>query len=172
MAGLQRIDLSLTFRSMQAFPGELRRLIASLPAGLLDWRPTSWDGIPSEMLTVRQQACHVRDIEIDGYALRLARVLHENDPLLESIDGYELVAARDYDRTEIAAALDAFERGRMRVMSMLQATDPALYNRRGRFEGYGPVTFQGLIHFLASHDQQHLAGIQWLAGRYASAGLN
>jgi len=162
-------DLSLTFQSMRAFPAELRRLIASLPEGLLDWRPESWDGIPSEMLTVRQQACHVRDIEIDGYALRFARVLHETDPLLESIDGYELVAARDYDGTSIGAALDAFDQGRSRVMSLLENTDPALYDRRGRFEGYGPVTFNGLIHFLASHDQQHLSGIQWLAGRYASA---
>lgn len=168
MADLKQTDLSLTFRSMRAFPAELRRLIASLPEGLLDWRPDSWDGIPSEMLTVRQQACHVRDIEIDGYALRFARVLHENDPLLESIDGYELVAARDYDGTEIGAALDAFDRGRTRVMALLEGTDPSLYGRRGRFEGYGPVTFRGLVHFLASHDQQHLAGIQWLAGRYAS----
>lgn len=161
-------DLSLTFQSMRAFPAELRRLIGSLPEGLLDWRPESWDGIPSEMLTVRQQACHVRDIEIDGYALRFARVLHETDPLLESIDGYELVAARDYDGTAIDAALDAFDQGRSRVMTLLENTDPALYDRRGRFEGYGLVTFKGFVHFLASHDQQHLSGIQWLAGRYAS----
>jgi hypothetical protein len=33
------------------------------------------------------------------------------------------------------------------------------------FEGYGPLTMRSLIHYLCSHDQQHLAGLQWLAGK-------
>ena len=28
------------------------------------------------------------------------------------------------------------------------------------FEGYGPVTLAALVHYLCSHDQQHLAGLQ------------
>jgi len=40
--------------------------------------------------------------------------------------------------------------------------------RRAVFEGYGWVTVRGLIHYLCSHDQQHLAGLQWLLGKMES----
>jgi hypothetical protein len=33
------------------------------------------------------------------------------------------------------------------------------------FEGYGRVTLRGLVHYLCSHDQQHLSGLQWLLGK-------
>jgi hypothetical protein len=36
------------------------------------------------------------------------------------------------------------------------------------FEGYGETTLRGLVHYLCSHDQQHLAGMQWLLGRIAA----
>lgn len=161
--------LETTFQAMHAFPGQFRAMIAALPQPLLDWKPASWDGIPSEMLTVRQQACHVRDIEVDGYALRFRRLLNESDPVLASIETYDLIAAKDYGRTEIADALDAFEAARSQLMPLLEGLDDAALARAGTFEGYGPVSVKGLIHYLCSHDQQHLAGVQWLAGQYASA---
>lgn len=150
--------------SLRSFPAALRDLLSGIPADAFDWRPASWDGIPSEMLTIRQQICHMRDIEADGYTQRFQRLLTENDPLLESIDGYALVESRQYDRTEIASALDAFEAAREKTMQLLDRIDGDRLKRRGTFEGYGPVTVRGLIHFLCSHDQQHLAGIQWLLG--------
>jgi hypothetical protein len=150
--------------SLRSFPAALRDLLSGIPTDALDWQPASWDGIPSEMLTIRQQICHMRDIEADGYTQRFQRLLTENDPLLESIDGYALVESRQYDRTEIASALDAFEAAREKTMQLLDRIDGDRLKRRGTFEGYGPVTVRGLIHFLCSHDQQHLAGIQWLLG--------
>jgi hypothetical protein len=38
-----------------------------------------------------------------------------------------------------------------------------------KFAEYGRLTLRALIHYLRSHDQQHLAGIQFLAGKIASA---
>jgi hypothetical protein len=32
-------------------------------------------------------------------------------------------------------------------------------------QGYGGVTVRGLVHYLCSHDQQHLAGLSWLLGK-------
>jgi hypothetical protein len=155
--------------SLRSFPSALRDLMSGIPAPALDWRPASWEGIPSEMLTIRQQICHMRDIEADGYTQRFQRLLSENDPVLESIDGYALVEAREYDRTEIGRALDAFEAAREKTMAILDRVKPQDLTRRGTFEGYGPVTVRGLIHFLCSHDQQHLAGIQWLLGMKEAA---
>ena len=38
-----------------------------------------------------------------------------------------------------------------------------------RYVGEPAPTLRALVHYLRSHDQQHLAGIQWLAGKIASA---
>ncbi|MBI2257184.1 MAG: DinB family protein [Proteobacteria bacterium] len=155
--------------SLRSFPSALRDLLSGIPAAALDWRPASWEGIPSEMLTIRQQICHMRDIEADGYTQRFQRLLSESQPVLESIDGYALVEARQYDRTDLTTALDAFEAAREKTMAILDHVGPQGLARRGTFEGYGPVTVRGLIHFLCSHDQQHLAGIQWLLGMREAA---
>ena len=52
---------------------------------------------------------------------------------------------------------------------MLAEITPEQLRRRARFEGYGPLTFKSLIHYLCSHDQQHLAGLQWVLGQYDAA---
>jgi hypothetical protein len=48
---------------------------------------------------------------------------------------------------------------------LLRSLDAASFERTAEFEGYGPVTLRGLVHFLCSHDQQHLSGLQWLLGK-------
>ncbi len=158
-----------SIESLRAFPQTLYALVATVPGETLDWRPKSWEGIPSEELTVRQQLCHLRDIEADGYIVRFKRVLAEQNPTLASIDTYALIEPRNYDRTEIAQALDAFAAAREQTMQILDGLEPKHFARRGVFEGYGDVTLAGLIHYLCSHDQQHVAGIQWLLGQQAAA---
>jgi DinB superfamily len=153
-------------QALRTFPDTLSALVDTIPAPALDWRPPSWDGIPSEELTVRQQLCHLRDIEADGYVVRFTRILKETDPLLESIDTYALVEARSYDDTNIRDAVASFATARRQTMRLLDEATSADLARRGRFEGYGEVTVASLIHYLCSHDQQHLAGIQWLLGQF------
>jgi hypothetical protein len=158
-----------SIESLRTLPETLRAFVATVPDDALDWRPSNWEGIPSEELTIRQQLCHLRDIEADGYLIRFQRVLAEQNPVLVSIDTYALVEPRNYDRTATAAAIDAFATARKKTLEILAAATPDDFARRGTFEGYGVVTFAGLIHYLASHDQQHLAGIQWLLGQHAAA---
>jgi hypothetical protein len=154
--------------ALRTFPETLRAFIATVPAQALDWRPKTWEGIPSEELTIRQQLCHLRDIEADGYIVRIKRVLAEQNPALASIDTYALIEPRRYDQTDIERALDAFTAARAKTMQILDGIEPGAFDRKGTFEGYGDVTLAGLIHYLCSHDQQHLAGIQWLLGQHAA----
>jgi hypothetical protein len=154
---------------LRAFPPTLVEFVRVIPEHALDWRPPSWAGIPSEELTIRQQLCHLRDIEADGYFVRFTRVLNEPNPLLESIDTYALIEPRRYDATPPFEALAAFEEARAGTLRILAGLSASQFARRGRFEGYGDVTLSGLIHYLVSHDQQHLSGIQWLLGRRAAA---
>lgn len=161
-------ELSFLLALLSDFPAALKSHLGAAPAGALDFVPASWEGAPSESLTIRQQVCHLRDIEIDGYAVRFHRVLTEESPLLPSIDTYELVASGNYDRSDVLSAFNEFSKARLETVAMLADASDADLRRAGEFAGYGPVTLKGLIHFLVSHDQQHLAGIQWLLGKHAS----
>jgi len=154
-----------TLQALAAFPDHLEAFYAAIPSDYAHWTPPSWDGIPSELLTPIEQLCHVRDIEIDGYQARIERALTESNPLLPSIDTYQLAVDRDYKSTDAAAALSAFRTARADTVRRIAALDDDDLARTAEFEGYGRVTVRGLIHYLCSHDQQHLAGLQWLLGK-------
>nr|WP_228530626.1 MULTISPECIES: DinB family protein [Myxococcaceae] len=155
---------------MQQFPSQLRQLFDEVPREHWHWTPASWEGIPSEALDPVGQLCHVRDIEQLGYHVRFRRLLEEREPVLASLDTEALAVQQRYAEADPAQALTAFARAREHTMALLQGLSTAQLQRRGSFDGYGEVTVQSLIHFLSSHDQQHLAGMQWLLGRIASLG--
>ena len=153
---------------LSAMPDELERAMRLVPADRLRWKPESWGGSPGETFAALEHACHVRDIERDGYQVRIGRMLEEQNPSLVSIDGDELAKERRYDAADLQEALASFRSARAETVARLRALDDAQLERAGFFAEYGPLTLRALIHYLRSHDQQHLAGIQWLAGKIAS----
>ncbi|MBO9688486.1 MAG: DinB family protein [Mitsuaria chitosanitabida] len=161
----------VTLEALAAFPRLLAAHFALFPVDARHWAPASWDGVPSEPLTAIEQLCHVRDIEIDGYQRRIRRTLTEEDPLLVSLDTDQLARDRRYGEDDPARALAAFAAARRETLAMLATVTPAQLQRRARFEGYGPLTFKALVHYLCSHDQQHLAGLQWVLGQHDAAAI-
>ncbi|MGQ0711298.1 MAG: DinB family protein [Rhodoferax sp.] len=155
----------ITLAALRSFPGQLEAHYAAFAPEFRHWAPPSWEGIPSEALTAIEQVCHVRDIETDGYHVRLERTLTEPHPVLASIDTYALARQRAYGQSDAAAALAAFRAARMRTLALLEGLTPAQWARTAVFEGYGAVCVRSLAHYLCSHDQQHLAGLQWLLGQ-------
>ena len=162
---------AVTLHALAAFPAQLAAHFALFPVEARHWAPSSWDGVPSEPLTAIEQVCHVRDIEIEGYQQRIRRTLGEDDPLLPSLDTEALARERRYGEDDAAAALAAFAAAREETLAVLATITPEQLQRRARFEGYGPLTCKSLIHYLCSHDQQHLAGLQWVLGQYDAAQL-
>ena len=161
-----------TFQALAAFPQRLEAHYAAVPTGFEHWAPASWEGVPSERFTAIEQVLHVRDIETVGYHVRFHRTLHEDDALLADIDSYALARERGYaDATDARTALADFRAARARTMELLSSLQPADFARTAVFDGYGPVTVRGLMHYLCSHDQQHLAGLQWLLGQIEAARL-
>ncbi|WP_394828707.1 DinB family protein [Pendulispora albinea] len=156
--------LPATLSALSSFPDTLERFFDEVPERFLNWAPPSWEGVPSESLTVLEQVCHVRDIEIDGYQVRLRRMLTEPNPVLVSLDGYELAASRHYTTANPDEALASFRVARLQTVAAIAELSEAQWSRRGSFEGH-ELTVKGLVHLLCSHDQQHLAGIQWLLAR-------
>jgi hypothetical protein len=154
-----------TLSALAAFPSQLEAHYTAIPTAFRHWAPPSWEGVPSEAFTAIEQLCHVRDIEIEGYHLRFRRTLQEIHPALASIDSEPLAVERNYGAADAAKVLADFRTARLQTMEIISKLKDAQLARTAVFEGYGPLTMRSLIHYLCSHDQQHLAGLQWLAGR-------
>jgi DinB superfamily len=154
----------VTISSLTAFPDRLAECFAMFPDNSHNWRPNSWDGIPSERLTAIEQICHVRDIEADGYHVRIARILRESRPVLEDIAGEPLAVERQYCLASPERALADFRIARAKTIESISGLSEEQWQRIGIFEGE-PTSLRGLMHFLCSHDNQHLAGLHWLQGK-------
>jgi hypothetical protein len=161
--------MQATFHALAAFPAELEKHYAAFPPARVHWAPPSWEGVPSEAFTALEQVCHVRDIEIDGYHVRFRRTLEEESPTLASIDSEALAKQRDYAHADAQRMFAEFREARARTIALLRGLDDAQLRRPAVFEGYGRVTLRGLVHYLCSHDQQHLSGLQWLLGKIDAA---
>ncbi len=154
-----------TLDALAAFPDRLESHYNAIPDGFQQWRPSSWRTCPSEHFSALEQLCHVRDIEIDGYHVRFVRTLKENRPFLPGVDGELLRVERAYADAHAPDVLRAIRRAREETLEVLATVSTAQWDRVAEFEDYGPVTLRGLVHYLCSHDQQHLAGLQWLCGK-------
>jgi hypothetical protein len=157
----------VTLGALADFPHRLKANYDIVPAQRKHWRPASWEGIPSESFSPIEQICHVKDIEIDGYHVRFRRTLQESNPLLASIDSERLASERVYASADSAQIFDAFARARRETVALIARLTPEELSRIAQFEG-NAVTLRSLVHNLCSHDQQHLAGLQWLLARIAA----
>ncbi len=154
-----------TVSALANFPQELEAHYAAIPDEFKHWSPASWEGVPSEPFTAIEQVCHIRDIEIEGYHVRFQRTLNETNPTLASIESEALAKERSYSTADAAAALAAFREARAQTLEIITGLTSDQLDRTAVFEGYGPLSLRSLVHYLCSHDQQHLAGLQWLLGK-------
>ena len=153
-----------TLAALARFPETLRAHYAAIPPDAAAFAPATWDGCPSEWFGPLAQLWHLRDIETAGYHVRFQRTLQEADPVLADLDSYALAGQRGA-YGPAAQALAEFADARAQTVALLAALSPDDFARPAQFEGLGPITVRGLMHLLCSHDQQHLAGLQWLACR-------
>ena len=159
-----------TLEALAAFPDRLEAHYAAIPDGYQLWTPPSWDTCPSEPFPALEQLCHIRDIEIDGYHVRLVRTLKEDTPFLPGVDGDRLRIERAYAEAHAPDVLRAIRIAREETLEVLGTISLSQWSRTAEFEDYGRTTLRGLVHYLCSHDLQHLAGLQWLCGQIASNG--
>lgn len=155
-------------KGLAAAPAQIEDAFRAVPRSYWAWQPADQGGSPGEPFAPVEHACHLRDIEIEGYHVRIQRMRDEERPDLVSIDGSALAKERGYLAADPFAAFAAFGAARQETLRIVEALDDAQLDRAGTFAEYGTVTLRGLLHYLRSHDQQHLACLEWLAGRAAS----
>jgi hypothetical protein len=161
-------SFSALIGELAGLPRELEQAVHHIPAGRRRWRPESWGGAPGETFSALEHVCHMRDNERDGYHVRIRRMIEETEPSLVSLDGYEMARERRYDSADMAAALGEVREARAATVAQLRGLSDGQLERMGEFAEYGRLTLRALVHYLRSHDQQHLAGLHWLAGKIHS----
>ena len=111
-----------------------------------------------------EHACHLRDLEREGYLVRVRRMLGETEPALVGFDGDAVAAARDYPSQDGFAAAREFAAARAELISLVAPLTPVELAREGTF-GDRRVCFADVIAMMVEHDAGHRAEIeQLLAG--------
>lgn len=115
--------------------------------------------------SILEHICHLRDIEQEGYALRIERILNEMQPSLPDIDGSALAVERHYNEQNIDEALAAFSHAREANVHIIKNLTVEQMQRRGSLEGIGLISLEELLAMMHKHDQEHLKELEALQKR-------
>jgi hypothetical protein len=144
--------------ALRAMLAALEQRVAGLDEAQLHFKPAP------DTFSVLEGICHLRDIEVEGYARRLRLMLETEDPLLPDLDGAALARERRYDRQPFAPALETFSIARRGNLQRLASLGAAQLERRGRFENVGEVTLSRLLELWVEHDRGHIQELDELLG--------
>lgn len=118
-----------------------------------------------------EQCWHLADLERDGYAVRLRRLLAEVDPKLPDFDGARVAAERRYKTLSIDAGIQVFREARLANMATLRSIKSDEWSRSGIQEGVGVVALCDFPALMAGHDAGHRQEINaWALLRRGTAG--
>jgi uncharacterized damage-inducible protein DinB len=152
------MELSELIAFLEETPEEVRRLSAGV--GDEGLRERADDGSFSFV----EHVCHLRDIEREGYAARIGKILTEDSPTLADVNGRRLAAERRYNEQRFEDGLGEFAEARARNVSALRGLSEEQLRRRGVFEGVGEVTLARLVSMMYEHDASHRGELGALRG--------
>jgi hypothetical protein len=135
--------------ALAAFPPIVRRVMESASPELLVQRPAAGG------FSLIENAWHLADLEVEGYSMRLSRLLSEAAPSFADFDGETIARERDYLHLPLAPALEKFERARAANVARIAAATRGDLQRSGDQEGVGTVTFERVIAMMGDHDASH-----------------
>ena len=155
-------DFESVIKSLAQTPAQLARALDQLSPEELTLKRAD------EFSTV-ENICHLRDLEIEGYGERIARILQEDEPSLPDFDGARLALERNYNRQDVHAALDAFNQARSANLARARELSPEQLERKATLEGVGEITLLRLFEMMEEHDQGHLDEVTILLRRSQSS---
>src|SRR5512132_1523197 len=105
-ADFRSVTLPEALKRLAEMPAILRDKVRQATPAQLRLRP----GADSFCLV--EHACHLRDLEREGYLVRLARMLGETAPVLEGFEGDVIARERDYMSQDAHRAAEEFASAR------------------------------------------------------------
>jgi hypothetical protein len=118
--------------------------------------------VPDHDFSLVEHVCHLRDLEIEAFGVRVRRVLAEELPVLESVDGTALAAQRSYRREPADQAFEAFSKARRRLVGRLRRLTENERRRLGLRDGIRRMTLEDLAVEIDDHDQTHILEVDEL----------
>jgi hypothetical protein len=159
---MDRDALRALIEDLRRTPARVEALMSRLPPEEAARRPRP------DAFSARENVHHLRDIEAEGYGLRLLRLLGEQDPVLADLDGEALARERQYNERPHESALAEFSRLRAANVERLLRLSPEDLDRRGSWESVGPVTLGKVLQMWRDHDRGHVDEIAFIAGELSA----
>ncbi|HKE55416.1 MAG TPA: DinB family protein [Pyrinomonadaceae bacterium] len=145
--------------SLSQTPLEIANLLREFPAESLTLKPSA------DEFSFLENICHLRDLEVEGYGLRITSILNEEAPRLADFDGARVASERHYNRQNLDEALGGFTRARRENVALLRTIDEGQFKRTGELQGVGQVTLDRLLEMMLEHDEGHLEDLARLCRR-------
>jgi predicted transcriptional regulator len=131
-----------------AGPAAIRAAIEGIADAELDARPADGGWTPREVVH------HTADSEMTS-AIRLRRLIAEDDPLIVGYDGDEFARRLHYDRRPIEPALEAIVGARATTAQILAGLTEAEWARTGTHSESGPYSVERWLEIYAAHCHEH-----------------
>jgi hypothetical protein len=154
-ADLPRSGLPESIERLEEMPGFVEAALDAVPPDEFLSRPAAGE------FSLVEQACHLRDLEREGYLVRVRRMLSEALPTLENFDGVAVASARNYMAQDARIAAQEFAAARREVTGLLAATTPADLEREAIFDDKR-ITLRDLVAMMEAHDRGHREEIERL----------
>ena len=147
-ADFRSVTLPEALRRLAEMPAILRDKVAQATPARLRLRPNA------ESFCLVEHACHLRDLEREGYAVRLARMLAEAAPVLEGFEGDAIARERDYMSQDAHRAAAEFAAAREAFVARARALTGDEMSRTASFMGRA-ITVCDLLAMMVEHDRGH-----------------
>jgi hypothetical protein len=118
---------------------------------------------PDGTWTARMVVHHLADSEMTS-AIRLRRLLAEDDPLITGYDEELFARTLYYDRRPIAASLAALRAARESTTTIHSQLTEAQWQRRGTHSESGPYGVETWLEIYAAHAHDHAEQIRRALG--------
>lgn len=133
-----------------------------LDAALVAVEPEDLLARPGEgEFSLVEHACHLRDLEREGFLVRVRRMLSEDCPDLQLFDGTAVAAARDYPAQDPREAARDFAGTRREVVALLEPLGADDLRREATIGGRR-ISFADLVAMMVEHDREHREEIERL----------
>jgi hypothetical protein len=143
------IDLLRTLRQLDEMPSFVASCAREIGVARSAQRPA-----PGAFSLI-ENVCHLRDVDREGYAIRVARMAEEVLPDLADVDGSALAKARNYQSQELDRALQQFARERRHALEAARLASRQDLERRATWGAFGVVTLAEVLQQWISHDEDH-----------------